>query len=127
MGTAYGTEPGSLLAAFGPCIGSDCYEVGPEVREAFASAGFPGAVLMPVPARPGKSLLDLRAANSWLLETLGVKKANVWTAPACTHCDPDLFSCRRNRGEQRRLYNFIGLRPADTKPVISCLKRDSRP
>lgn len=111
MGKAYSTEPGGLLAAFGPCIGPSCYEVGGEVREAFASAGFPGAVLTPAPGRAGKFLLDLRAANAWLLERLGVKETNIWSAAACAHCDPGLFSYRRNRGESRRMYNFIGIRP----------------
>ncbi|MDP2958132.1 MAG: polyphenol oxidase family protein, partial [Longimicrobiales bacterium] len=56
MGRAYGSEPGAMLAALGPCIGSACYEVGPEVRESFLGAGFPPAVLAVAPGRPGKSL-----------------------------------------------------------------------
>jgi YfiH family protein len=119
MGSAYDTEPSGLLAAFGPCIGTSCYEVGPEVGEAFASAGFPEAVLSPAPGRPGKFLLDLRTANIWLLEGLGVKRSAVWSAEACTHCDRDLFSYRRNRGESRRLYNFIGIRAAARSVAIS--------
>lgn len=103
MGDAYGTRPGDLLAALGPCIGPACYEVGPEVREAFERAGFPPDVF-------AKSLLDLRAADTWLLESLGVKRSNIWASDACTHCDPGLLSYRRHKGEQRRLYNFIGLR-----------------
>jgi YfiH family protein len=111
MDSAYGTKPGSLLAAFGPCIGPRCYEVGSEVRDAFTSAGFPDDVMVPAPGRPGKFHLDLRTANIRLLEGLGVKKADIWSAAGCTHCDPNLLSYRRNRGESRRLYNFIGLRP----------------
>lgn len=137
MGRAYGTDPGELLAALGPCIGPACYEVGPEVREAFEKAGFPPSVLnerpeagperakvplakqnsghVPqgrVPSTSGKSLLDLRAANLWLLESLGVVRANIWASDACTHCDPGLLSYRRHKGEPRRMYNFIGIRPA---------------
>jgi YfiH family protein len=140
MGRAFGSKPGDLLAALGPCIGPACYEVGPEVRESFEKAGFPPSVFnerpeagaeggmaplarqkrghagrghvpeVRVPSSSGKSLLDLRAANVWLLEGLGVKRANVWTADACTHCDPGLLSYRRHKGEPRRMYNFIGLR-----------------
>ncbi len=44
MRGAYGTDPASLLAALGPCIGPCCYEVGPEVRASFAEAGFPDAI-----------------------------------------------------------------------------------
>jgi len=125
MGRAYGSDPAGLLAALGPCIGSACYEVGPEVEQSFGAAGFPDDVFKPVAGRaPGrghvpevrvpascrKSLLDLRAANVWLLEDLGVKRASIWSADACTHCDPGLLSYRRNKGEPRRMYNFIGIR-----------------
>lgn len=128
MGRAYGSEPGAMLAALGPCIGSPCYEVGPEVRESFRRAGFPPSVFtkcrergtctasgeavhvpVPLPGRPGKSLLDLRAANVWLLGGSGFKKENILDAgSACTHCEPHFLSYRRNPGDSRRMYNFIG-------------------
>jgi polyphenol oxidase len=112
MGRTYGSEPGAMLAALGPCIGSACYEVGPEVRESFLRAGFPPAVLAEAPGRPGKSLLDLRAANVWLLGGMGFKKENILDAgSACTHCEPHFLSHRRNPADSRRMYNFIGFTP----------------
>lgn len=144
---AYGSEPGEMLAALGPCIGSACYEVGPEVREGFRQAGFPPAIFqerghvpgvhvpsqergtrnapyeaghVPVPrsARlaaaprwPGKSLLDLRAANVWLLRERGFKIDKILDpGSGCTHCEPTLLSYRRNPADSRRMYNFIGFR-----------------
>jgi len=109
MGRDFGSEANGLLAALGPCIGPACYEVGPEVRDGFGRAGFPPAVFAESHVRPGKSLLDLPRANMWLLEGLGVKKADIWIADACTHCDPGLLSYRRHKGEPRRMYNFIGI------------------
>jgi len=118
MGEAYGSKPGDLLAALGPCIGAACYEVGPEVREAFLRAGFPPSVFVErghvpgvhVPGLKSKYLLDLKAAGRWLLDGLGFKKANVFDAgPACTHCEPRLLSYRRHPADPRRMYNFIGL------------------
>jgi YfiH family protein len=110
MERAFRSDPANLIAALGPCIGPACYEVGPEVKGAFESAGFPKAVLERVQVRPDKFLLDLRRANAWLLDGLGVKRANVWIARSCTHCDPGLVSYRRNKGEPRRMYNFIGIK-----------------
>src|SRR5512136_47828 len=64
MGEAYGSKPGEMLGALGPCIGPACYEVGPEVRAGFLRAGFPPTVFCPAPGREKKSLLDLREANA---------------------------------------------------------------
>jgi hypothetical protein len=118
MGEAYGSKPGDLRAALGPCIGAACYEVGPEVRDAFLRAGFPPSVFVErghvpgihVPGLKGKYLLDLKAANVWLLDGLGFQRANVFGAgPACTHCEPRLLSYRRHPADPRRMYNFVGL------------------
>lgn len=38
MHAAFGTDPGDILAAIGPVIGGDCYEIGPEVADAFREA-----------------------------------------------------------------------------------------
>jgi len=110
MEAVYGTIPENLIAALGPCVGPACYEVGPDVREGFGKAGFPPSVFSASPAAPGKSLLDLRRANTWLLEGLGVKKGNILSVEYCTHCDHALLSYRRNKGEPQRMYNFVGIR-----------------
>ena len=112
MTRSYGAKPGRMLAALGPCIGSACYEVGPEVRKSFLRAGFPPAVIAEAPGRPGKSLLDLRAANVWLLRELGFREGNIFdSGSACTHCEPSLLSYRRDPGDSRRMYNFVGFTP----------------
>ncbi|MEN6561421.1 MAG: peptidoglycan editing factor PgeF [Acidobacteriota bacterium] len=120
MGEAYGSKPEGLRAALGPCIGAACYEIGPEVREVFLGAGFPETVLVKrgdapgvhVPELKAKYLLDLRAANIWLLAGLGVRKENIFSPGAvCTHCEPRLLSYRRFPADRRRMVNFIGLTP----------------
>lgn len=118
MGEAYGSKPPGILAALGPCIGAACYEVGAEVRKAFLEAGFPESILVErghlpairIPNYQGKYLLDLRAANIWLLGQLGFRKTFILnTGPVCTHCEPRLLSYRRHPANPRRMYNFIGL------------------
>jgi YfiH family protein len=113
MARSYGSKPGIMLAALGPCIGSACYEVGPKVREGFLRAGFPPSVFTECPERGhGKSLLDLRAANIWFLDSLGFIKDNILdSGSACTHCEPSLLSYRRAPADPRRMYNFVGLAP----------------
>lgn len=117
MGEAFGSAAAGMKAVLGPCIGAACYEVGPEVREGFLKAGFPAAVFVKrgdvpgvhVPDLRGKFLLDLRAANAWLLGGLGFRKANIFNPGAvCTHCEPRLLSYRRHPADPRRMYNFIG-------------------
>ncbi len=121
MGEAYGSKPAGMLAALGPCIGPACYEVGPKVRDAFLKAGFPASVFVErgrlpaiqVPNLKGKYLLDLRAANVWLLGERGFKKAHIFNpGPVCTHCEPRLLSYRRHAADPRRMVNFVGLLPA---------------
>jgi YfiH family protein len=110
MGDAYGSKPAGMLAALGPCIGSACYEVGREIRDGFFGAGFPPSLFVDAPGRPGKFLLDLKAANHWLLAGCGFKKGNILDiGPPCTHCEPGLLSYRRHPADPRRMVNFIGL------------------
>jgi polyphenol oxidase len=106
----FGSRPGSLLAALGPCIGARCYEVGGDVRDEFDAAGLPIADFRPSPARPGAFLLDLAAANRGQLIDRGVSPRRISVDGACPHCDPRLLSFRRDRDASARLYNFVGFR-----------------
>ena len=74
-------------AAVGPGIGGCCYEVGPEVLEAFA--GLDGVA-------EGR-MLDLRKVISAKLQAAGVER--VEHVDRCTSCEPErYFSHRRDRG-----------------------------
>jgi YfiH family protein len=74
---------GEIAAAVGPCAGPCCYEVGEEVREAFAGKG---------ECRDGRTI-DLRALAHERLRAAGV--AEVRDVAACTICDERFFSHRR--------------------------------
>ena len=81
---------GPVLAAIGPGAGGCCYEVGEEVREAFAD----------VPeARDGRTI-DLPTVARKRLRDAGV--AEVQDAGICTMCDERFFSHRRDRGTTGR-------------------------
>jgi YfiH family protein len=109
MRDRFGSDPRSVLAAFGPCIGPDCYEVGDDVREKFARAGFPARLFRPVPGRPGKYLFDLLSANRLQLLGLGVGEKNIFAAGFCSHCDPRYPSFRRDHQRAGRMLSFIGI------------------
>jgi purine-nucleoside/S-methyl-5'-thioadenosine phosphorylase / adenosine deaminase len=111
MRARYGCDPGRLLAAFGPCIGAGCYEVGEDVRGRFLRAGFSGHLFRPVPDRPGQHLFDLAAANRLQLLEGGVDERNIFAAGVCTHCDPLYPSYRRDAHRSGRMLSFIGLLP----------------
>ena len=109
-------SPRDMLAALGPL-----HRRGLLRGRARGPGGVPAGR---IPARPSSSngdtpgiqspperkyLLDLRAANLWLLAGLGFKKTNIFNpGPACTHCEPRLLSYRRHPADPRRMYNFIG-------------------
>lgn len=81
-------DAGVLEAAIGPGIGPCCYEVGPEVHEAFAPYG--------PEVRRGNNL-DLAAVARAQLRQAGVQV--VHEVGLCTACHPELFfSHRRDRG-----------------------------
>jgi hypothetical protein len=107
-----GAPPEGLLAALGPCIGSGCYEVGEDVRSAFAAEGFSGALFRARPGRPGHYLFDLREANLASLRAAGVPPSNIVSDAACTHCEPRLLSFRRDRDKDARMASFLGFLPS---------------
>jgi YfiH family protein len=83
-------------AALGPCIGRCCYEVGPEVLEAFADHEGVASGRM----------LDLRAVAEAKLRESGV--THVEHVDACTSCNPELlFSHRRDGGVTGRQCGIV--------------------
>lgn len=105
----YGCEPGSLLAALGPCIASSCYEVGEDVRQSFLEARLSTDVFRPHPDRQEKYLLNLREANRSQLIAQGLRSKNIVDVDICTHCNTNFHSYRRDHNTTGRLLNFIGI------------------
>jgi len=129
----FGTRPSDLRAALGPDIRGCCYEVGPEVREAFDSQfGYAGELfreagesdrirekypLLFLTARapghselPAKIFLDLAEANRRQLVAAGVAPGNILDVNLCTSCRSDLFFSYRREKTTGRMLAVVGIR-----------------
>jgi YfiH family protein len=99
LARGFGARAADLRVALGPCIGACCFEVGPEVVDAF-SAALPaardGEVVRRAPA--ARAHVDLRQALRLQLEAAGVPAAQIDASTACTRCDPGerFYSYRRD-------------------------------
>jgi polyphenol oxidase len=105
---AMGVDAKDLVAAVGPCIGPEAFEVGPEVAVEFEKAGLGEAVVK----REGwaKPHIDLGKAAWIQLQRLGVKGDSIDLAGVCTVGDGAFFSHRRDRGLTGRMVAMIGVR-----------------
>lgn len=109
MASHFGSRPADLRVAIGPGILGNCYQVGPEVVSAFTQAGFPSDVARP-DDEDGRFLLDLEAANRFVMRSAGVLPEQVRSIGRCTHCEPETFySHRRDRGRTGRHWAFVAL------------------
>ncbi len=109
----YGTKPSDILAAIGPCIGPDSFQVGEEVAAVFKDAGFPmdriWQFMGPKGKKPmeGGHHIDLPEACQWTLLEAGVPEENIQICGIDTYRDPSFYSARREGIECGRNINAI--------------------
>ncbi len=113
MGIEYGSRPEDIVAAIGPSICGDCYEIGPDVAEQMRAA-FPERQLEDCGVlRQGKGdrfQLDLWRMNVEILKEAGVKEEQISVTDLCTCCNKDyLFSHRGSHGKRGNLGAFMTL------------------
>jgi hypothetical protein len=95
------------MAAIGPSIGIDHYEVGPDVISQVEQS-FGSDAKRIIDVRDGRTYLDLWAANQIQLEKSGVE--NIEVAGLCTACHlGDWFSHRAEKGRTGRFGALIAL------------------
>jgi YfiH family protein len=100
-----------LIAAIGPCIGFENFEVGPEVLDEFVKAFGEAAPIRHTP--DGKGRVDLRAALIKQLGDANVSPDRIDSADLCTVRDAaEFFSHRRDQGITGRMAAIIAARPA---------------
>ena len=102
MQEAFGTQPQDVIAAVGPSICGDCFEVGPEVVAEFSKVFSERQMKALCHAGTGdRSYLNLWLANRMILEESGVHSQNISVTNICTRCNPDLLYSHRIMGTQR--------------------------
>ena len=116
MGREYGTRPEDVVAAIGPSICRDCYEVSKDVADIFLrefdKPGQDKAILDEKGG--GKYQLDLWEANRIVLLEAGVPMEHIQVTDICTCCNPFfLFSHRASQGKRGNLGAFLGLLPVN--------------
>jgi len=100
--------PQSLMAWLGPAISQPAFEVGAEVRDAFANAD-PRAAAAFIPGLDGKWLADLYALVGMRLNALGITK--IYGGGYCTYRERERFFSYRRDGATGRMGTFIWLSP----------------
>ena len=113
MREEYGTDPAQVVAAIGPSICQDCYEVSEDViekfRENFDKDLWPELFYEKA---DGKYQLNLWRANQAVLTEAGVQGENIAVTNLCTHCNPDILFSHRSTGTARgNLSAFLALIP----------------
>jgi hypothetical protein len=105
----FGTRPADIVAAIGPAIGVCCYEVGSELVDAFAAAGYSRDLVdrwfLAVPPSPGGRRyaplrLNISGANRDQLVLAGVRTENIHCSGLCTAMHLDVLTSYRAEREK---------------------------
>lgn len=108
MAVHYHTVPAELKAVIGPGISVAAFEVGDEVYEQFASAGFDMDVIA---KRTDKWHINLWECNRRQLVEAGISDSEISVSGICTYSNADdYFSARRLGVNSGRIYTAIMLK-----------------
>jgi YfiH family protein len=100
LAAEFGVRAIDLVAAVGPSIGACCYEVGPELLDAFRQSGATDAQLSRWFTRTerGSLRLDLWAVNRDQLIDAGIPPAQIHLSNLCTLTHASIFDSYRAQG-----------------------------
>ena len=107
-----GCDPADILAAVGPSICQDCYEVSGDViekfKEAFDEKDWDNLFYR---KNNGKYQLDLWKANESVFRESGICKEHIAVTNVCTHCNSKILYSHRETGDKRgNLCAFLALK-----------------
>jgi YfiH family protein len=100
MISEYGSNPENIIAAIGPVICKDCYEVDTPVYEEFRKLDLNHDKIF-TRVDGEHFLLDLREANRQILVNSGIKNENIDICDICTACNSEEMYSHRASGDKR--------------------------
>lgn len=108
MAEEFDTDPSDIIAATGPCICRECFEVDADLGEKFQSEfGYPG---ISRPGRQGKAYVDLELAAAVQFVEAGIRPESITLMNACTYENRQhFFSHRRDKGITGSMAAYIKL------------------
>ncbi len=111
MAEEYGTNPEDVIAAIGPSICQDCYEVSEDVIVEFQKTFSPKHYeQLYYRKENGKYQLNLWKANEIVLTEAGMPREQIAVTNVCTCCNGDkLFSHRASNGKRGNLAACLAL------------------
>lgn len=112
MKAVYGCREEDILAAVGPSICQDCYEVDENVIGQFRMQ-FDRKLWERLfyQKENGRYQLDLWEANRQIFLEAGIRKEHIAVTNLCTHCNPELLFSHRSTGDRRgNLCAFLALK-----------------
>ena len=98
MCRTYGCDPADIIAAIGPSIGPECFEVGEEVADEFSREFGESVILRSGSAKPH---VDLWLSNVLSLKRAGLSEEHITVSGLCTMCHPDMFFSHRATAGKR--------------------------
>lgn len=112
MHERFGSDPADILAAVGPSVCMDCYEVSSDVIERFKEAFSENCWEQLFYEKPdGKYQLDLWKANELIFLESGILPEHIAVTNVCTHCNSDILYSHRAAGDKRgNLCAFLALK-----------------
>ena len=106
----FGCDPNDIIAAIGPCICENCYEVDTPVLDAFANSGIDITGVFREGRDENHFMLNLVRANKNILISAGIKEDNIDISDICTCCNAsELHSHRATGGKRGNLAAIIEL------------------
>ena len=112
MHVKFGSDPADILAAVGPSVCQDCYEVSADVIDRFKEVFDRSAWDELFYEKPdGKYQLDLWKANEKIFLEAGIRKDHIAVTNVCTHCNSEILYSHRAMGDKRgNLCAFLALK-----------------